>query len=508
MVAESVGVRGIGYQTVISVALVAMASGIGYLFRAMNLPEANIAIVYLLAVVLTARASSGYLLSLFMAVLSAFLFNFFFMEPYYTFSYNAPSYIITAVIMTITSFITSALTSHARLNQRKAQDKEAEIKALYTLTKRLSGASNLEDIASIVTAAASSVAEGNASCVCMDEKGFPETWFVQQEGHRQIFRTTEDSEQIIQSLGREAATQGDAYVDWPIRGREHVLGILRLPPATVATMDKAQDRLLHSVIESAALAMDRFRSVQQQIKTGEEAVQERYRGNLLRAISHDLRTPLSGIMGTAEMMMNMTDAEDPRYHLAEGIRKDASWLHSLVENILSLTRLQDGRLPLRKQLEAVEEVVGGAIGQVGKRAPGREITVRVPDELLLVSMDARLIQQVLINLIENAIKHTQWGGEIRIVVSKDKAARQAVFTVSDSGDGIDEADLPNIFVMFYTSLIRHTDARMGIGLGLAICDAIVRAHGGQITASNRIDGPGAEFTFTLPMEEAADEHIP
>ena len=264
-------------------------------------------------------------------------------------------------------------------------------------------------------------------------------------------------------------------------------------------MTEQQKKLLHSMMESTALAMDRLRVMKERIRTREEANQERYRGNLLRAISHDLRTPLAGIMGTSEMIMDMTGKDDPRFSLAKGIYKDADWLHSLVENILSLTRLQDGRLTLNKQPEAVEEVIGAAVLTIGKRAPEREIAVQIPDDLLMVPMDARLIGQVLVNLLDNAIKHTQPGEEISVAVSKDNDF--AVFTVADRGTGIPEQDLPHVFQMFYTTEGKGPDAKRGIGLGLAICESIVTAHGGSIHAQNRTDGKGAEFTFTLPLKE-------
>lgn len=226
---------------------------------------------------------------------------------------------------------------------------------------------------------------------------------------------------------------------------------------------------------------------------------ERYRANLLRAISHDLRTPLSGIMGTAEVLIGMSDEGDERRALAKGIYRDAEWLHSLVENILSLTRLQDGGLAIKKQPEAVEEVVEGAVSRIAKRAPERDITVSIPDELLLVPMDAKLVEQMLINLLDNAVKHTAPEAEISVRVWK--AGGEACFSVADRGAGISDADMPNIFKTFYTVSARGADSQRGVGLGLAICDAIVTAHGGGIAARNRSDGPGAEFTFTLPMGE-------
>jgi two-component system sensor histidine kinase KdpD len=254
------------------------------------------------------------------------------------------------------------------------------------------------------------------------------------------------------------------------------------------------------MIESTALAMDRFRSAQERIRSCEEVEQERYRSNLLRAISHDLRTPLSGIMGTSEMLMDMTAPEDERHNLAAGIYRDADWLHSLVENILSLTRLQDGKLTLSKRPEPVEEIVGAVVRAIEKREAGREITVCIPDNVLMVPMDAKLIEQVLINLLDNARKHTPLNREVRITVGTDPQHENAVFTVSDMGSGISPADLPHVFQMFYTTHEKSTDAQRGIGLGLAICESIVKAHGGTIGVRNQCERTGAIFTFTLPLE--------
>lgn len=157
-----------------------------------------------------------------------------------------------------------------------------------------------------------------------------------------------------------------------------------------------------------------------------------------------------------------------------------------MENILSLTRLQDGKLTISKELEAVEEVVSVAIGVIEKRAPEYEITVQIPDNLLLVPMDAKLIDQVLVNLIDNAVKHTQPHNEIWVTVYEDKENNCAVFSVKDSGKGIAEGDLPKIFNMFYTTHGKDTDTQRGVGLGLTICESIVKAHGGTIKVQNRI----------------------
>jgi len=172
---------------------------------------------------------------------------------------------------------------------------------------------------------------------------------------------------------------------------------------------------------------------------------------------------------------------------------------------LSLTRLQDGKLTINKQPEAVEEIVGSAIAHIAKRFPQYEITVHVPDELFFVPMDAKLIEQVIVNLLDNAVKHTTHEDEISISVTKDNNSHNAVFVVGDRGEGIKADDLSVVFQAFYSAHTKLADAQRGIGLGLTICEAIVKAHGGDIEAHNRTDGPGAEFVFMLPLEVNKNE---
>ena len=496
------------YRIFLMVALLSIASIIGYFFRAVGFPETNIVIVYLLAVLLTARYTKGYVLGILASIIATFTFNYFFTEPYFTFSVNDPSYIITFIIMTFVALITSTLTSRVKQSALTAREKETETKSLYGLTNHLTDAKDIADIAGIASTTISNCFECRAACLCFDENGIPEQTYIQQASTKKLVRrktqNANDIKHQIEEL-RTAYDSGDEFWDWPIYGSESILGVIRIPKDNAELMNEVQTRLLRSMIESTALAMDRFRSTQQRMKSHEETIQERYRGNLLRAISHDLRTPLSGIIGTSEMLMDMTQKTDPRYSLADGIHKDAYWLHSLVENILKLTRLQDGRLTIKKQMEAVEEIVGSAVGHISKQSPKYDITVNVPDSLLLVPMDGKLIEQVLVNLLDNAVNHTPPENEISVSVTEDKILNNAVFSVTDRGKGIEVSDLSVVFQPFYTSRDKLADAQRGIGLGLTICDAIVKAHGGNIEAHNRTDGQGAEFIFTLPLEVIENE---
>ncbi|SEO85293.1 DUF4118 domain-containing protein [Propionispora vibrioides] len=496
-------IKSIVYRAGIMLVLVIAASAIGYFFRALGLLETNIVIVYLLAVLLTARFTDGYAFGILASLLAAFFFNYLFVDPFFTFSVYAHRYVVTFIIMTIAALVTSTLTTHAKQNAIEAREKETGTKILYTLTNHLTEAADIHDIARIATGAISKMLNSNVGCLWFDPNGKPEQTFSQQVSSQQQFlREIPDMDALrhrIEGL-KSDCNVGTEFYDWPIYGRETPLGIIRVPQEAAKAMNESQTRMLHAMIESTALAMDRFRATQQRIEFNEEIARERFRGNLLRSISHDLRTPLSGIIGTSEMLLNMTAQDDLRYPLMAGIHKDANWLHSLVENILSLTRLQDGKLVLNKQEEAAEEVVGAAIRHISRHYPEYEIAVNVPDELLLVPMDAKLIRQVLINLLDNAVKHTNLQDEICVSVTKDAEKNCAVFSIRDRGEGIAASELPNIFQMFYTSRVKHSDAQPGIGLGLPICDAVVKAHGGSIMARNRMDGPGVELIFTLPLE--------
>ena len=230
-----------------------------------------------------------------------------------------------------------------------------------------------------------------------------------------------------------------------------------------------------------------------------EAEKEKMRSNLLRAISHDLRTPLTGILGAGSTLLESGEQLDPatRNRLLASIKEDSQWLIRMVENLLSVTRIDGESATVRKQPEAVEEMVGEAIARVRGRYPGQKIHVRVPDELLIAEMDATLMEQVILNLVENAIKHNNGPVEVTLTVTKQK--KQAVFQLMDNGRGLKPEEIPTLFQGGVSMQDGHADATRGMGIGLSICQSIVKAHGGAIKAENRAEG-GAVFSFTLPLE--------
>ena len=227
---------------------------------------------------------------------------------------------------------------------------------------------------------------------------------------------------------------------------------------------------------------------------------EQLRADLLRSISHDLRTPLTSISGNASNLLSNENefSQETRMQIYGDIYDDSMWLIKLVENLLSVTRIEDGRMDLRMSAELMDEVIAEAMRHTDRNRAGRKIEVSSDEEFILGKMDARLIVQVVINLVDNAVKYTPEGAQIRIHTGKKDG--MVVVSVSDTGPGIPDEQKSKVFDMFYTGTNRAADGRRSLGLGLGLCRSIIRAHGGEIWISDN-KPQGAEFTFTLPAEE-------
>ena len=234
-----------------------------------------------------------------------------------------------------------------------------------------------------------------------------------------------------------------------------------------------------------------------------EAEKEKMRANLLRAVSHDLRTPLTGIIGNSSAYIEnnsvLDDAE--KLKLVQHIHDDSNWLLNMVENLLSVTRIRTSSMNVTTSLEAVEEVVGEAISRFKKRIPDAAVQVTIPDEYTLLPMDAMLIEQVIINLLENAAVHA--GSDSPIIFTVSDSSDSICFSVRDFGIGIPEEKLSTLFDGSDYEASKTSDAHKGMGIGLSICKTIITAHHGTITACNHDNG--AEFIFNLPKEDKTNE---
>jgi two-component system sensor histidine kinase KdpD len=235
-----------------------------------------------------------------------------------------------------------------------------------------------------------------------------------------------------------------------------------------------------------------------------ESEKEKMRYDFLRGISHDLRTPLTAILGASSVLLESGETldGDARYLFASDIKCDAQWLMRMVENILSVTKIRDGSMRIEKKSEAVEEVVAEAVSLVKTHFSGIRLEVSIPEDLLMVPMDGTLIEQVLINLIENAAKYAGISPVIELRVTADD--HNAIFAVTDEGSGISEDELPGLFEGPVSGSRKTGDGSRGLGIGLMICASIIKAHGGTISARNR-EGHGAEIRFTLPRAQGMSD---
>ena len=240
--------------------------------------------------------------------------------------------------------------------------------------------------------------------------------------------------------------------------------------------------------------------IRDQEKLRAENEKERMRGNLLRAISHDLRTPLTSISGNASNLLSNGNLFDTKTkeQMYTDIYDDAMWLINLVENLLSVSRLEEGRMNLHVTTELIDEVVAEALRHINRKSVEYQLQVQNSDEYLLAQIDAKLIVQVLINIVDNAIKYTPPGSEIAISWKRNGAFIE--ISVADNGPGISDEAKPHVFDMFYSASNRIADSRRSMGLGLALCKSIVNAHGGEITVTDHLPH-GSIFTFSVPAGE-------
>ena len=243
--------------------------------------------------------------------------------------------------------------------------------------------------------------------------------------------------------------------------------------------------------------------LKKQEKVKAEAETERMRGNLLRAVSHDLRTPLTAIYGACSAMMENYDTFSREKHLKmlAGVSADAQWLVRMVENLLSITRIDAGDVELKKQDTVLEELVDALLVKFRKHYPGQKVQVSLPEEFLLIPMDAILIEQVLMNLLENAVFHAKGMKNLWLRVERNQ--HLVIFRVEDDGEGIPEDQLPRLFTTHLGGDTPSDSSRSSMGIGLSVCSTIVKAHGSRIYAQNRPEG-GACFYFALELEDTSD----
>ena len=493
----------------ITLLLLAAATGIGLLFTAFGFSEANIITVFILGVLIIAVFTISPVYSIVSSLASVLLFNWFFIEPKFSFHTYEPEYAVTFVIMLVSSLITGTLANRLKQHARQSSREAFRAKVLFDTNQLLQKAGCSDDVIRITAQQIKTLLDRDVVVFPLAKSSRPGAGTELSASPYSIVTSGQDENEAeiagwayrSQSVaGAHTEQFGDAKSLYhPISINGYCYGVIAIS-LNGERLEAFEYSVFSSIIGECALALEGIRNAAEKEQTAMAMRNEQLRSNLLRSISHDIRTPLTSISGNASNLLThyeQLDAETLKQIFSD-IYDDSEWMAGLVENLLSISRIENGQMDLHLSLEVVNDVIEEALRHVDKNAARHHISVRPGDSVLMARMDARLITQVVINLVNNAIKNTQTGSEISI--GCERAGRYIRVSVEDNGPGISNDMKPHIFEMFYTGKSAVSDGRRGIGLGLALCKSIVEAHGGMIGMTDNIPS-GCRFSFTLPAGE-------
>lgn len=488
--------------------LLAAATAVGTVFHMLSFTEANIITIYILGVLLTALVTKNHACSVISSLASVLLFNFFFTEPRLTFHAYEHGYPVTFAIMLTASLLTGTLANKLKDHAKQSAQAAFRTKVLFDTNQLLQKAGGDHEIINIT-------ASQLVKLLNRDVIAYPETDGKLSRGY--LFRTSEETaEADISSFQDRAVAQwvfenrkrAGATTDvmpeasclyLAIRINSRVYGVVGIY-LDGRPLDPFENSVMLSILGECALAIDNSRNAKARETAAVMARNEQLRANLLRTISHDLRTPLTSISGNASNLLSNYECLDreTRTQIFNDIYDDSMWLIGVVENLLSVTRMEEGRVQLHLTTELIDEVIAEALRHTDRRIAKHRVCSVICEELMLVRVDARLIMQVIINLVDNAVKYTPPGSEI--VITAERKEEWVAIRIADNGPGIPDAQKEHVFEMFFTGENRVADSHRSLGLGLCLCRSIVRAHGGEITLSDNVPS-GCVFTFTLPSGE-------
>jgi two-component system sensor histidine kinase KdpD len=463
---------------------------------------ANLIMVYLMGVVLVA-ARYGRGPSILASILSVAAFDFLFIPPYFSFAVSDTQYLVTFAVMLVVALVISGLTVRTRLQAEVARQRERRTAVLYSMSRDLATNRGVDTLANLAAQHLRDVFDSQVAVYLADPNGR-----VRLHMSEQLFFEFDPKEAGVaewvfehsQRAGLGTDTlPGSGALYLPMVGTHGAIGVVAVRPSTPSQLlYPEQLHLLETLVNQIALALERARLAEATQRAQVETETERMRNAILSSISHDLRTPLATITGAASGLLDEPGSmtETSRRELAGAIFEEANRLERLVKNLLDMTRLEAGAVQLHKQWHPFDEVVGAALTRLEGRLVGHPVRTEFPSDLPLVQLDGVLIEQVLINLLENALKFSPPDGAIELTASVKEGV--LLVEVADHGPGLPPGEEKRIFDKFYRA---DPNREGGVGLGLTICRGIIEAHGGRIWAENR-PGGGARFRFTLPLEGA------
>ena len=483
----------------ISFGVIIVASLIGLFFAYLGFSEANIITLYILGVLITSIITSSKTAWGFTSVASVLIFNFLFTKPRFSLMAYGDGYPITFAIMFVASLITGSLASKMHNQTKQSSQAAYRTKILFDANRLLQRASNDEEVLRITAEQLKKLLNREIVVFKRDKDGLQTLVYGLEDSFQIEEIELKTASNILVNLSSDYNNAQSRCDYYPMKTQLRTYGVVAVYKSE-KEIDSFENSIVLSLVGECALALENLFNAKEKELAAVLAENEQLRANLLRAISHDLRTPLTAISGNASNLISNAASFDEQTKLSiyNDIYHDSMWLINLVENLLSITRLEEGRMNLNFTTELVDEVVAEAIKHVHQRERGQKITVVHKDELLLAKMDTRLIIQVIINILDNAMKYTPTDSLVTVITEKQND--KAVISIADNGAGIPDELKERVFDMFYTGAKKLADSRRSIGLGLALCKSIISVHNGEIFVKDNVPS-GAIFTFTLPIGE-------
>ena len=483
----------------ISFGVIIVASLIGLFFAHLGFSEANIITLYILGVLITSIITSSKTAWGFTSVASVLIFNFLFTKPRFSLMAYGDGYPITFAIMFVASLITGSLASKMHNQTKQSSQAAYRTKILFDANRLLQRASNDEEVLRITAEQLKKLLNREIVVFKRDKEGLQTLVYGLEDSFQIEEIELKTASNILVNLSSDYNNAQSRCDYYPMKTQLRTYGVVAVYKSE-KEIDSFENSIVLSLVGECALALENLFNAKEKELAAVLAENEQLRANLLRAISHDLRTPLTAISGNASNLISNAASFDEQTKLSiyNDIYHDSMWLINLVENLLSITRLEEGRMNLNFTTELVDEVVAEAIKHVHQRERRQKITVVHKDELLLAKMDTRLIIQVIINILDNAMKYTPTDSLVTVITEKQND--KAVISIADNGAGIPDKLKERVFDMFYTGAKKLADSRRSIGLGLALCKSIISVHNGEIFVKDNVPS-GAIFTFTLPIGE-------
>jgi two-component system, OmpR family, sensor histidine kinase KdpD len=487
--------------------IVVLCGAIGWVAHAFGLAEANVIMILLAGVALVAtRLGRGPAIAA--AIVSVLVYDIFFVPPYMTLAVSDTEYIITFAVMLGIGLLISGLASRQRSQLHMSQQQERRTGQLFRMTRQLSELSGTEFLVRTAGKQLQEIFAGDVVIFVAEDNGPLALRYGEETAVAQT-KVNHDVARWVAENGRLAGAQTDTLPNAtalfvPLTGSRGIAGAIGVAPRNVTRfLDPDQIRLLETCGSLIALSLERDESVLEAHAAQLQMETEKLRNSLLSAVSHDLRTPLASIAGASSTLATAENSlpAETRAALLESISDEAERLTRLVENLLHMTRLSSNKVEIRREWHPVDEIIGSALTRMERQLAGRRIETHIADNLPLIKVDSILIEQLLVNLVDNAIKYSS--EDLIVEVSARLNNKQIELEVADRGRGFAQGDESRVFDLFYRGDGAPADQR-GTGIGLAICRAIAEVHGGTMNAYNR-PGGGAIVGLSLPNTEAQPE---